>query len=165
MTSVFYFKWENETEREHAIKEESIIKWVKWLLCCSLPSQPRTLFWLWLMLVMWCDHPIHRDGSIFILPTTPSDRRLRDFEIAMKQSRYDMMKDPSIETSFGSEICLLSLMFVCCAGDHLAPWQYHHQHRPGSGIPLLVRALSRWSRNDSDDGPAAGHRQHGAGWG
>ena len=54
-----------------------------------------------------------------LLPTTPSDRRLGDFEIAMKQSRYDMMKDSSIEIRFGSEICLLSLMFVCCAGDHV----------------------------------------------
>ena len=49
-----------------------------------------------------------------LLPTTPSDRRLGDFEIAMKQSRYDMMKDSSIEIRYGSEICLLSLMFVCC---------------------------------------------------
>ena len=49
-----------------------------------------------------------------LLPTTPSDRRLGDFEIAMKQSRYDMMKDSSIEIRFGSKICLLSLMFVCC---------------------------------------------------
>ena len=32
-----------------------------------------------------------------------------------------MMKDSSIEIRFGSEICLLSLMFVCCAGDHVAP--------------------------------------------
>ena len=103
---------------------------------------------------LWCDAmniSSNLSWWFHLLPTTPSDRRLRDFEIAMKQSRYDMMKDPSIETSFGSEICLLSLMFVCCAGDHLAPWQYHHQHRPGSGIPLLARALSRWSRNDSDD--------------
>ena len=60
--------------------------------------------------------------SFHLLPTTPSDRRLGDFEIAMKQSRYDMMKDSSIEIRFGSKICLLSLMFMCCAGDHVAPW-------------------------------------------
>ena len=57
-------------------------------------------------------------------------------------------------------------MFVCCAGDHPATREYGHQQQPGSGVPLLVRALSRWSRDCSaDDGPAAGGQQRGAGLG
>ena len=41
--------------REHVSKEETFIKWVKRLrLSAFTTSQPRTFFWLWLMLVMWC---------------------------------------------------------------------------------------------------------------
>ena len=44
-----------------------------------------------------------------------------------------------------------------------APRQYGHQHRAGSGIPLIVQALWRWIRDGSDDGPAARCRQRLAG--
>ena len=107
------------------------------------------------MLVIWCYEYIIQ-FNVMVPSSSYNTIRLeigRFWNCHETLSRYDMMKDSSIEIRFGSEICLLSLMFVCCAGDHVAPWQY--QHRPGSGIPLLVRALSRWSRNDLDDGPAA----------
>ena len=53
-------------------------------------------------------------------------------------------------------------MFVCCAGDQQAPRQRGHQHQPGWGVPLFVRAFWSWSRDGSD---AAGRRQRGAGLG
>ena len=105
--------------REHVSKEETFIKWVKRLrLSAFTTSQPTTTNLL-LALVDACDvmlwilihHPIHRDGSIFFL----LHHQNGDFDIAMKQSRYDILK---LESA-------LALKFVC--------------------YPKCVRVFCRWS--------------------
>ena len=101
---LLHFKWENESEKRTCELGESLIKWVKWLLLSALTT--RTLL---LALADACDminDAMNISSNLtwwfHLLPTTPSVRRLGDFEVAMKQSRYDMMKDSSIEIRFGT---------------------------------------------------------------
>ena len=65
--------------------------------------------------MLWIHHPIHRDGSIFFL----LHHQTGDFDIAMKQSRYDILK---LEAA-------LALKFVC--------------------YPKCVRVLCRWSSSNT----------------
>ena len=145
--------------REHVSKEETFIKWVKRLrLSAFTTSQPRTFFWLWLMLVMWCYEYIIQ----FIVMVPSSSYYIIRTEILILQWNKAGMTFLNWNQLWLWNLFAILNAFVCCAGDHPAPRQYGHQHRPGSGVPLLVRAFWRWSRDGSD---AAGRRQRGAGRG
>ena len=101
---LYYFMWENESEREHPCKEESFIKWVKWLLPSALTTTDLLLAVALACIMMWSSNS---SWWFHLLPTTPSEQT-RDLDVAMKQCRYDMMKDSSIGISFGSEFCFVS---------------------------------------------------------
>ena len=135
--------------REHVSKEETFIKWVKRLrLSAFTTSQPRTFFWLWLMLVMWCYEYIIQ----FIVMVPSSSYYIIRTEILILQWNKAGMTFLNWNQLWLWNLFAILNAFVCCAGDHPALRQYGHQHRPGSSVPLLVRDLRRWSRDGSDDG-------------
>ena len=86
--------------REHASKEETLSKTTP-ALCLHNVTTTNLLLALAdaCDVMLWIHHPIHRDGSIFIL----LHHQTGDFDIAMKQSRYDILK---LEAA-------LALKFVC----------------------------------------------------
>ena len=140
-----------EQKREYSSKGESLNKRVKWLLLSALTTTDLLLA----VADASCDVMGSSNSSCWfhLLPTTPSDRRFR-YCNETKQvwlCHYERFFNCN-QLWLWTEICLLSKMFVCCAGDHPAPRQCGHQHQPGSGVPLLVRALWKWSREYSYDG-------------
>ena len=86
--------------REHASKEETLSKTTPALCLHNVTTTDLLLALADACDVMlWIHHPIHRDGSIFFL----LHHQTGDFDIAMKQSRYDILK---LESA-------LALKFVC----------------------------------------------------
>ena len=103
------------------------------------------------MVVMWCEHPIHRVGSI--LSSSYYTIRPEILILQWNKAGMPLWKILQLESALALNWNLFAILIVCVfAGDHPAPRQCGHQHQPGSGVPLLVRALWRWSRDDSDDG-------------
>ena len=131
--------------------------WVKRLrLSAFTTSQPRTFFWLWLMLVMWCYEYIIQ----FIVMVPSSSYYIIRTEILILQWNKAGMTFLNWKQLWLWNLFAILNAFMCCAGDHPATRQCGHQHQHWSGVPLLVRAFWRWSRDGSD---AAGRRQRGAG--
>ena len=119
-----------------------------------------------------CPHNVTTTDLLFhLLSTTPSDDSDRTGDFLYCNETKQVWND---ERFFTLQFELaFALKFVCypkcsCVVQVIiqiipAPRQYGHQHRAGSGVPLIVRALWRWIRDGSDDGPAARCRQRLAG--
>ena len=142
--------------REHVSKEETFIKWVKRLrLSAFTTSQPRTFFWLWLMLVMWCYEYIIQ----FIVMVPSSSYYIIRTEILILQwNKAGMTFLNWNQLWLWNLFAILNVRVLCrWSSSATAVWS---PAATGSGVPLIVRALRRWSRDGSD---AAGRRQRGAG--
>ena len=120
--------------REHVSKEETFIKWVKRLrLSAFTTSQPRTFFWLWLMLVMWCYEYIIQ----FIVMVPSSSYYIIRTEILILQWNKAGMTFLNWNQLWLWNLFAILNAFVCCAGDHPAPRQCGHQQQLGPVFPWL----------------------------
>ena len=106
-----------------------------------------------MLVMLLIHHPIHCDGSIFYFTIRPGD-----FDIAMKQSRYDILK---LESA-------LALKFVCypkCLCIVQVIIQRHGSVVTSTNLGPVFPCLYKLYRDGvemiqmMDDGPAAGRWQ------
>ena len=132
--------------RIHVSKEETFIKWVKRLrLSAFTTSQPRTFFWLWLMLVMWCYEYIIQ----FIVMVPSSSYYIIRTEILILQwNKAGMTFLNWNQLWLWNLFAILNVRVLCrWSSSATAVWS---PAATGSGVPLIVRALRRGSRDGSD---------------
>ena len=148
--------------REHVSKEETFIEWVKRLrLSAFTTSQPRTFFWLWLMLVMWCYEYIIQ--FIVMVPSS-SYYTIRPEILILQWNKAGMTFLNWNQLWLWNLFAILNVRVLCrWSSSTTSVWS------PAPNLALMFPCLYELCGDGvemiqmTDDGPAAGRRQRGAG--